>query len=287
MPGWMKRALAPLMMLATLGGCSTTGMLGAVEPKSGVAITRNLSYGEGLRRGLDVYAPKRAKGAPVVIFFYGGSWDSGSRGLYTFVGAALAKRGYVVIIPDYRVYPEVRWPAFLEDSAQAVRWARDHAADYGGDPKRLVLMGHSAGAYNAAMLTYDKRWLAAVGMDPDKDIRAFVGLAGPYDFLPLKSEELKTIFGPEDTRPATQPIQYVSAAAPPALLVTDTADTVVDPGNVARMATAIQAKGGRAETRAYKGLGHALLIGTFASPLRGLAPAFNDACAFIDANTTH
>lgn len=285
MIGWMKRALAPLMMLAALTGCSTTGVLGAVEPKGGVVITRDLAYGDGPRRGVDVYAPKGAKAAPVVVFFYGGSWNSGSRSLYTFLGAALAKRGYVVVIPDYRLYPEVRWPDFLTDSAQAVRWARDHAAAYGGDPRKLVLMGHSAGAYNAAMLTYDPRWLAAVGMDPARDIRAFVGLAGPYDFLPLHSEELKTIFGPEEGRPATQPVAYVTASAPPALLLTDIGDKVVDPGNADRLAARIHQVGGRVETKAYGRLDHALMVGVFAAPLRGLAPVFTDTCGFIDANT--
>jgi acetyl esterase/lipase len=285
MPRWIKRLAAPFMMLAALGGCSTTGVLGAVEPKAGVNIVRDLAYGEGPRQRLDVYGQKSKTGAPVVVFFYGGSWNSGSKDIYTFLGAALARHGYVVVIPDYRVYPQVVWPAFLQDSAQAVKWARDHAAEYGGDPRRLVLMGHSAGAYNAAELTYDKRWLAAVGMDPDRDVRALVGLAGPYDFLPLQSDELRTIFGPEQSRPATQPIAYVEAGSPPAFLAADLGDKVVDPGNVTRMAARIHQKGGRVETKMYGGLSHALMIGVFAWPLRGLAPVMKDSTAFIDAHT--
>jgi acetyl esterase/lipase len=134
------------------------------------------------------------------------------------------------------------------------------------------------------MLTYDHRWLAAVGMDPDRDIRAFVGLAGPYDFLPLKSEELKIIFGPEEGRPATQPIAYVSAPAPPALLITDVGDKVVSPGNVDRMAARIRQVGGRVETRHYRNVNHVVLVGAIATPLRGLAPVLADSTAFIDAN---
>jgi acetyl esterase/lipase len=258
-----------------------------VEPKGGLTVTRGIAYGTGGRGKLDVYAPRAANPAttPVVVFFYGGGWEAGSRGMYAFIGSALARQGYVVLVPDYRIYPEVRWPTFLEDCARAVRWARDHAADYGGDPGRIVLMGHSAGAYNAAMLALDHRWLGQVGMNPDRDIKAFVGLAGPYDFLPLKSEVLKTIFGPEDSRPATQPIQYVTAAAPPMLLIAPVKDTVVDPENVTRLATRIREKGGRVETRRYPRLNHALTVGALAAPLRWLAPVMKDARAFIDANT--
>jgi acetyl esterase/lipase len=283
----LLKALAPLAAIAALGGCSTVDALNAVEPKGGLTVTHDIAYGEGSRRRLDIYAPRKTSAAPtpVVVFFYGGGWETGSKNMYGWVGAALARQGYLVLVPDYRVYPDVRCPTFLEDSARAVRWARDHAADYGGDPGRLVLMGHSAGAYNAAMLTLDHRWLGQVGMNPDRDIRAFVGLAGPYDFLPLKSEVLKTIFGPEDSRPATQPIQYVTAAAPPMLLIAPVNDTVVDPENVTRLATRIREKGGRVETRRYPRLNHATTVGALAAPLRWMAPVLKDARAFIDANT--
>lgn len=280
------RALAPLLAIAALGGCSTVDTLNAIEPKSGLTITRNIAYAPGARSRLDVYAPRERKPArPVVVFFYGGGWEAGAKGMYGWVGAALARQGYVVMVPDYRIYPEVRWPTFLDDCAQAVRWARDHAADYGGDPSRLVLMGHSAGAYNAAMLSLDHRWLGEVGMNPDTDIKAFVGLAGPYDFLPLQSDVLKTIFGPEETRPATQPIQYVTAAAPPMLLIAPEKDTVVDPENVTRLATRIREKGGRVETRRYPRLNHALTVGAVAAPLRWLAPVLKDSTAFINRQT--
>jgi acetyl esterase/lipase len=277
--GWALASLA-------LGGCSSAGLLNAVEPKFGLTITNDLVYGEGPRRMLDVYRPRSAKGAaPVVVFFYGGNWQSGAKADYVFAGAALASKGYVVVIPDYRLYPEVRWPAFLEDSAQAVAWAKANAARYGGDPGRLVLMGHSAGAYNAAMLTVDRRWLGAVGLDPQRDVRAFVGLAGPYDFLPLRQEALKVIFGPEEGRPDTQPITHVDGAAPPMWLVTDKGDKVVDPGNTSRFAARVRERGGQAQTRFYGQLSHAALVGALATPLRFLAPVLEETRAFIDAQT--
>jgi acetyl esterase/lipase len=270
---------------ASLSACSGTAALNTLEPKGGVEIHRDIAYRPGPRGGLDVYQPKSAAGhAPVVVFFYGGGWDSGAKGEYEFAGLALARQGFVTVVPDYRVYPEVRWPTFLQDNAQAVAWTKAHAADYGGDPKQLFLMGHSAGAYDAVMLAVDRRWLGAVGIDPGRDTKGVVGLAGPYDFLPLHSDELKTIFGPEAQRPDTQPINHVDGQAPPLLLATDTADKVVDPGNTTRMAARVRAAGGQVETREYKGLSHALLMGAVAAPLNFLAPVLADSTQFIRAH---
>lgn len=260
------------------------GVLNAVEPAAGVSVTTDVAFRPGERGKLDIYRPAAAAAAPVVVFFYGGAWDQGRRQDYRFVGLALAKRGFVTLVPDYRVYPQVRWPAFLQDSAEAVRWAKDHAAQYGGDPKKLFLMGHSAGAYNAVDLALDRRWLAAVGVDPRTDVRGVVGLAGPYDFLPLHSDELKAIFGPKNGRPATQPINYVDGQNPPLFLGVDTADKVVEPGNTTRLADKVRAAGGSVEVREYKGLSHALLVAALAAPLRGLAPVLRDCSTFIRAH---
>ena len=277
-------ALAPTAV--ALGGCSGIAVLNALQPGGGVAQTSDIAFRPGPRGMLDVYRPERVNaGAPTVVFFYGGSWDTGRRQDYRFVGRALARRGFVVVIPDYRVYPEVRWPAFLQDNAEAVRWARDHAAEYGGDPTRVVLMGHSAGAYDAMMLTLDRRWLSAVGLAPGHDLRATVGVAGPYDFLPLHSDELKIIFGPEDGRPATQPINHVDGRNPPLLLAVDTGDKVVQPGNTTRLAARVRAAGGSVEVRQYPGLSHALIVAAIGAPLRGLAPVLDDVVAFIRAQT--
>jgi acetyl esterase/lipase len=216
-----------------------------------------------------------------VVFVYGGSWQMGAKDMYAFVGKALAAKGFVAVIPDYRVYPQVRYPDFLRDNALAVRWARDNAARYGGDPDRLFLMGHSAGAYDVAMLTLDRRWLAEVGMDPARDIRATVALAGPYDFLPLHDPVLKTIFGPEKTLLQTQPITYADGAGPPMLLLAGAGDKTVDPGNSLRLGALIRARGGEAEVKIYKRIGHAQIVGSIAAPLRFLAPTLADATAFM------
>jgi len=270
----------------SLTGCSATGVLNTLEPRFGVATTRNLAYASGPRHGVDVYAPKTpAPHAPVLVFVYGGGWDMGSKSQYGFVGAAMASHGYVTVIPDYRIYPEARYPDFLQDTAMAIRWAKEHAAEYGGDPNNIFLMGHSAGAYNVAMVALDPQWLGAVGLDPHKDIRGVVGLAGPYDFLPLQSDELKTIFGVTGQEPASQPINHVDGREPPMFLAHDLGDKTVYVRNTEHLAARITAAGGEVETRYYKGLDHALMIGVIAAPLRFLGPVYRDATRFIDAHS--
>nr|AOR05750.1 carboxylesterase [uncultured bacterium] len=279
--------LAAAALAVSLSGCSATTVLNTLEPRWDVAATRDVAYAPGPRHDVDVYAPKKiGPHTPVVVFIYGGGWDSGEKSKYAFVGSALASHGYLVFIPNYRIYPEAHYPDFLQDCALAVRWAKDHAAQYGGDPGELFLMGHSAGAYNAAMLATDPQWLGAVGMDPHRDLKGMVGLAGPYDFLPLQSDELKAIFGAVGQEPASQPINHVDGREPPMFLAHDLGDTVVYPKNTINMAAKIQAAGGEVETKYYKGLSHALMIGVFAAPLRFLGPVFRDSTQFIDAHAS-
>jgi acetyl esterase/lipase len=276
----------PIGLLTTLllSGCSPADVLNFLVWRPGLEITRSVAYDEGARRTLDVYRPSNAAALPIVVFFYGGSWQSGNKQLYRFVAAALARRGYVTVIPDYRVYPEVRYPEFIEDGARAVRWAKHNAVRFGGDPDKLFLMGHSAGAYIAAMLALDPRWLNEVGLAPDRDIAGLIGVSGPYDFLPLRDGALKVIFGGND--PATQPIFYVSPGAPPALLLTGAKDGIVNPDNSARLASRLNAAGDSATVLTYAWVGHLSIIGAFAPPLRFLAPVLHDIDVFI-ANTAH
>jgi acetyl esterase/lipase len=270
-----------LLAALTLGGCSPAEVLNYVAAREGIAVTQAVAYGEGPRRTLDVYRPAAMPTAgPVVVFFYGGSWQAGDKAIYRFVGTALARRGYLTLVPDYRVYPQTRYPGFLEDAAQAVRWAKQNAARYGGDPSRLFVMGHSAGAYIAAMLALDPRWLRSADLDPGRDLAGLIGIAGPYDFLPLQSEPLITIFGGA-ARTETQPIAHVGKGAPPALLVTGAWDRLVDPGNTTRLAAKLRAAGNRVRSAVYPRIGHMAIIGAFAAPLRFLAPVLRDADAFM------
>jgi acetyl esterase/lipase len=265
----------------SLAGSIVAAALALLAP-GGIRVTHDLAYAPGPRGKLDVYSPRRAApGAPIAVFFYGGSWQSGDKGFYRFVGAELAARGIVTVIPDYRVYPEVRYPEFLRDNAKAVAYVKHHAAEWGADPARLFLIGHSAGAYEAVMLGVDKRWLAAQGLDPRGDLAGVIGLAGPYDFLPLHDATLKIIFGPEEERRDAQPIAHVDGKAPPMLLLAGTADTTVDPGNTTRMAAAVRSRGGKVEARLYPGIGHVGMITSLLGPFRHRAPVLAALVAYI------
>lgn len=257
--------------------CSPVTILNDLAPSRLVA--DGVPYASGERHSLDVYAPEGAGPFPVVVFLYGGAWNSGTRSMYRFVGGALASRGLVVVIPDYRLFPAVRYPAFLQDNALAVRWTRDTIARYGGDPANLFLMGHSAGAYDAAMLGLDGEWLGQVGM-ARSDLRGVIGVSGPYDFVP-DTDELRDIFGPPELLAQRMPITYVDGREPPMLLLTGTADTTVRPGNTERLAARIRQAGGLVEVRYYAGINHVEIIGAIGEPLRFLAPTLRDSLLFM------
>lgn len=245
-----------------------------------IAFTRSIAYAKGARQTLDVCRPKAATAAPVVVFFYGGGWRSGSKGTYRYVAKALARHGYVAVVPDYRIYPEVLYPDFLDDGARAVRWAKDNARRFGGDPDKLFLMGHSAGAHIAAMLAIDANWLKTVELAPGRDIAGLIGVSGPYDFLPLRDKTLAIIFGGAN-RPQTQPITHVTPGAPPALLLTGGKDRVVDAGNSTRLAERLRAAGNEATAIVYPRTGHYIIVAALAPILRALVPVLCDIDAFI------
>ncbi len=230
---------------------------------------------------LDVYRPLAgAHGLPLVVFIYGGSWRTGDKAIYPFVAATLARRGAVVVVPDYRVYPDVQFPAFLQDNAAAVAWARNHAAEYGADPRALVVIGHSAGAYNAAMLALDPALLAGAGMDRSA-LAGVVGIAGPYDFLPITDPDIIPVFATVKDGPASQPVTYVDGHNPPMLLLAGTADTTVMPRNTTSLASRITAAGGPVESKLYPGIGHIGIITAFAPLFSSRAPVVDDVWRFI------
>jgi len=277
-----SRALSAVAAAAAATGCSPASFLDAFVPESGCRLIADRRFREGQRGLLDLYLPDKGS-APLatVVFIYGGNWRSGAKGDYRFVGQALASRGVAVAIPDYRLFPEVRYPTFLEDNAAAFAWVAMEASGFGLDPARLYLMGHSAGAYNAAMLALDGRWLGARGLDPRRDLCGFVGLAGPYDFLPLDANVGAVLGSAGDPR-ETQPIFFVAGGEAPMLLATGLDDTVVRPQNSMRLADAVRAKGGRAELKTYPGVGHVALIADVAAPLQSKGtPVIEDVVAFI------
>ncbi len=216
----------------------------------------------------------------MAIFLYGGGWDKARRYMYRFVGGALAEAGFLTIIPDYRLFPAVRYPTLLEDCAAAVAWTGREVSAHGG-AGRPYLLGHSAGAYNAAMLSLDRRWLGAHGLVPSDVLKATVGLAGPYDFLPLDTPMLRDLFAPADPLESSQPIAHVDGDGPPMLLLAGEADRTVRPSNTTRLAARIRARGGTVTDRLYPGVNHVDIIGAFAGTLRFLAPSFGDTVRFL------
>jgi acetyl esterase/lipase len=275
--------LPPALLSLLAAACSPIAAVNALVPRGGYEIERDIGYAEGPRHKLDIYRPDEAGAAPVVVFFYGGGWKSGERRDYLFAGQAFASQGFLTVVPDYRLHPEVSFPDFVEDGAAAIAWIKRNVAAHGGDPNRVFLVGHSAGAYIAAMLATNRRFLAAHGLDPKRDLAGVVGLAGPYDFLPIR-EKYWGIFGREPGWPATQPIRFVDGGEPPMLLLTGDRDDTVDPGNARRLAARLRAVGSEVETRTYANIGHIFLAGVLAAPFRPAAPVRDDIVAWLRAH---
>lgn len=282
-----RAALLSSLSGAALFGCSPVGLLNGASKLAGDPArlaAAGVAFGEDPRLRLDVWAPRERGGpCPVVVFFYGGGWDSGSRTDYGFVGRAFAARGFVTIVPDYRLVPNVRFPTFVEDAAKAVRWTRDHVAQFGGDASRINLSGHSAGAYIAAMLALDPHYLRDAGVDPAA-IRAAALLSGPYDFYPFTEQRGRAAFGAWPRPGETQPINFARAGAPPMLLMHGTADTVVRPGNSRRLAAALAKAGAPVELKLYPGKSHIDTIKSLSPLFRGATTALADSIAFFDAH---
>ena len=232
---------------------------------------------------LDVWAPSDVTSGnqkPVLVFFYGGGWAHGQREHYGFAAKAFAAKGFVVVLPDYRKVPQVRFPAFIEDGAKAMRWVQDNIAKHGGDPERVGLAGHSAGAHIAMLLTLDRSWLLKAGVSPGF-VRATVGLSGPYDFLPFDSRRSISAMRAWPRPMETQPIAYAGADSPPIMVVTGASDDTVKPRNAILLARKLNQLGAIVEFRAYNDLGHEDIVMALSKPFRGRAPVLAEASAFL------
>lgn len=277
--------LTPLLAVASLVACAPVATLNALAPRDTHTLTDNVAYGQLPRQRLDIYRPSStapAGGHPVVVFFYGGSWNRGERGDYRFIGEALASRGVLTLIADYRLYPEVRYPDFLTDSARALAFGLREAERLGGNPKRVFVMGHSAGAYNAAMLALDARWLRSMGRSPS-ELAGWIGLAGPYDFLPIKNPEVQPVFFHPDYPVDSQPLGHARRDAPRSFLAAPMEDPLVDPRrNTAGLANKLRESGAEVTHKTYGRVDHATIAAAFGRPLRWLAPVLDDVAAFVN-----
>lgn len=279
-----RSALAALLACGT-AACSKLAFVAANFPARFGSYTRraDVAYGVEPEHRLDVYRPEGRSGRPrpLVVFFYGGRWESGDKSEYRFVGAALAGLGAVAVLPNYRHYPRVKMGGFMDDAARAAQWAFEQVPALACDPDRFYLMGHSAGAHMAALVALDARYFAATGR-PVPRVAGVIGLSGPYDFLPLTDADTQDMFGPPDRYPDSQPIHFVRPDAPPMLLVHGLRDDTVLPKNSINLAAALTADGAPATLKLYPGLAHADTVAALSIPARGRAPTLEDIDAFLN-----
>jgi acetyl esterase/lipase len=254
----------------------------------GAAVGRStgLRYGEAERQRLDVYRPRRERAGsrggeapPTIVFLYGGRWKAGERRDYLLLANTLVRRGWVVVVPDYRLHPQVLFPAWVEDGARAVRWTVDHVGRFGGDPGRIVLVGHSAGAHTATLLALDERYLREAGV-PAGAVRGVISIAGPVDTV-WTAPDVQRLMGPEAGWPASYPTTHVDGDAPPLLLLHGGGDETVHASNSVRLAERIRARGGCARARVYRGVGHIQIVVALALPFLGIAPVLDDLARFV------
>lgn len=275
--------VAGFVVLIALMPSLQSALAGLFAERSG-PVERGIAYGAHVRQRLDVYYPETASArssGPIVIFIYGGSWRMGSRGLYAFFGAALAKQGITTVIPDYRLYPEVRFPAFVEDAALAYRWtAETIARTPDGRNRPIVLAGHSAGAHIAALLAFDARYIAAAREDLPKPA-GLVGLAGPYAFNPVTWPATAPIFASARSPDEARPVARVGAGAPPALLLHGLDDDIVKLWNAKELAKALRAQGTPVRVVELHGIGHFGIVLAIAGPLRWRGPVLDETVAFV------
>jgi acetyl esterase/lipase len=269
-----------LPLVLALGACSPRRAVEWVLLGNSFELTRELAYGPDPRQRLDVYRPRQGKpGMPVVVFLYGGRWQGGSRELYHLLGDAFAREGVMAVVPDYRLAPQVSFPGWVEDAARAVRWVHDSIGRFGGDPGRIFVVGHSAGAHTAMLLALDPRYLRAAGVPPGA-VRGYAGLAGPVATT-WTDPDVQALMGPRESWPGTYPLTYARGDAAPILLLHGGRDRTVNPTNTARLSAAIRARGGCASYRVYRGIDHIGIVIALSVPRFHLAPVMDDLLGFI------
>lgn len=277
----MRRMILGLAALAALSAAAPA----AAEPAT-------VAYGSLPRQQLDIYVPGPAvsKKYRVIVFVHGGAWKYGSKERYRFIGQALAARGYIAVLPNYRLHPEGRFPGFVHDAAKAVAWVMANIARYGGDAKDIWLMGHSAGAHISALVALDRRYLrraAPAIKAPHRVLRGVIGLAGPYVFEVSRLRLLQQVFGHHTPARETQPITYArikSAGRRPVLLLLNGAnDRLVRPRQAHALALAYKLSGGLGRAIIYPQQNHLSILLALVEGRRGYARIWQDIEAFMAA----
>lgn len=298
----MKARISTLLILlkvlpvVLLSGCSAVQLVNSVSKVYSVEVQTDLAFGSNSRDKMDIYRPTEPPSAnkqtPVVVFFYGGSWNRGEKSEYEFVGRKLASMGYIVAIPNYRIYPEVVYPDFLKDGAKAVKVFLDELNSNTYSPynpaKQLIFMGHSAGAYNAAMIAMDDRWLGRENLNRRELVKGLIGMAGAYNIYPIKVEEVRPVFNHPNYPPQSQPIDYVGESNVPTLLLAPETDELVSlERNTFSLAKALKASGTPVEVVTVPDTDHISLIGTLSPVLFFKGDSVSPLKSFIDRLQTN
>ncbi|MGQ0674278.1 MAG: alpha/beta hydrolase [Hyphomicrobium sp.] len=281
--GGLAVLLLALAWAITTSGGARSGLVAFSRAVSegGIAVRRNVAYDGGPRHRLDIYDPEAsAPDGPIVLFLYGGSWRSGEKAMYGFVGSALAAHGFTTVIPDYRLYPEVQFPGFLDDAARAYAWVARELSHAGRRP--IVVMGHSAGAHMAALMVLDRRYLDKAGEGLPRPA-ALVGLAGPYAFDPTTWPSTKDVFASVETADTARPVTFAGPHAPPALLMHGLADDTVKLYNTRDLSAALRSSAVEVKEIELSGIGHFGIVSAMAWGLRWRAPVLEEVVKFVSA----
>ncbi len=275
-----------LTALLSTAACTQTAFLVANLPThfNETIIVHDRAYGPDPAQKLDIYVPSNARETPldVIVFFYGGRWTYGAKEDYRFVGMTFAEKSFLVVIPDYRKYPQVRFPEFVEDAAKALNWVHEHIAESHGNPARIHVMGHSAGAHIGALLAADPHYLADQGNDRSLVIHDFAGLAGPYAFTP-DEPDLEEMFGPPENYPNMQVTTFIDGTQPPMLLLHGDRDRAVKYANVEKLQQRIKERGGCVRSDLYPGANHKDLIGALSWLNPRHLPVADDITKFFES----
>lgn len=281
----MKKVILALSSLFFVG-CTKIGLDISNIPTSFTThkIVTDIAYGEKEIQKLDIYIPQNIenKKLPVIVFFYGGRWTDGTKEMYAFVGEKFANENYILVMADYSKYPQVKFPTFVQDAAKAVAWTHDHINQYGGNADRLYVSGHSSGAHMGSLVAANVQYLKAEGKST-KIIKAFAGLAGPYDFIP-QAEDLKDLFGPPKNYPQMQTTHFITGNQPPMLLLWGDADTIVWQRNIDLLTKEIQEKGGIVKRKIYPDMGHVGIISNMTWWSTNKTTVIEDIITFFEAH---
>jgi acetyl esterase/lipase len=271
---------AILFLTVWAAGCTSAGALNALTPTRGYDLAANVPYDPSRNLRLDIYSPQGVQNAPVVLFFFGGRWSEGSKDDYRFVGEALSSRGFIGVVADYRLYPQVRFPEFVDDGARAVAWLHSNVRTYGGSPDKIFVMGHSTGAHIAALLAVKEEYMARAGGSRSW-LRGMIGLSGPYDFMPITDPTLRDIFAPPEKFEQSQPVLYAEGDNPPMLLMHGEDDEIVEVKSTRSLAAAVKKAGGAIETVIYPKMSHRMMIASLSKPIRGQTDVLSHIAEFV------